>query len=75
MGQNFAHSHASLRLRGHLNSARVLAFSQHAGTAQSGPIEPAYLHQTAVVRVVDSDTIEGGIDLGFFPGSESSVSG
>ncbi len=32
----------------------------------SGPTEPAYLYRAHVVRVVDGDTIDVDIDLGFY---------
>lgn len=32
----------------------------------SGPTEPAYLYRASVVRVVDGDTIDVDIDLGFY---------
>lgn len=44
----------------------LLLFFQHAGKAQSGPTEPAYLYKATVVHVVDGDTIDVDIDLGFY---------
>ena len=34
--------------------------------AQTGPTEPAYLYRAIVVRVVDGDTVDVDIDLGFY---------
>lgn len=34
--------------------------------AQDGPTEPAYLYRAEVTRVVDGDTIDVDIDLGFY---------
>jgi micrococcal nuclease len=37
-----------------------------ADAAEQGPTEPAYLYRGIVVRVVDGDTIDVDIDLGFY---------
>ena len=34
--------------------------------AEPGPTEPAYLYRAIVVRVIDGDTIDVDIDLGFY---------
>lgn len=34
--------------------------------AQQGPTEPAYVYRAVVVRVVDGDTVDVDIDLGFY---------
>ncbi|WP_090881172.1 thermonuclease family protein [Bauldia litoralis] len=35
-------------------------------TAEPNPTEPAYLYRAEVVRIVDGDTIDVDIDLGFY---------
>lgn len=48
--------------------ATALVLVSLAAPAQqgSGPTEPAYLYRAEVVRVVDGDTIDVDIDLGFY---------
>ncbi|MEP2120006.1 MAG: thermonuclease family protein [Bauldia litoralis] len=43
-----------------------LAFDGGATAGEHHPTEPAYLYRAEVVRVVDGDTIDVDIDLGFY---------
>ncbi|WP_210185673.1 thermonuclease family protein [Bauldia litoralis] len=43
-----------------------LACSGEAAADEDHPTEPAYLYRAEVVRVVDGDTIDVDIDLGFY---------
>lgn len=43
-----------------------LAIAGPAARAEGVPTEPAYLYRAVVVRVVDGDTIDADIDLGFY---------
>jgi len=47
-------------------SAVLLALSILPSTAEEGPKEPAFLYRANVVNVVDGDTIDVDIDLGFY---------
>jgi micrococcal nuclease len=51
-----------------LISAALIAFtwSVVAGAGEPNPTEPAYLYRAVVVNVVDGDTIDADIDLGFY---------
>jgi len=60
-------------MRANLNPLRamtvavlLLACVRSASAAESNPTEPAYLYRAEVVRVVDGDTIDVDIDLGFY---------
>lgn len=44
----------------------LLAFACEANAAEPNPTEPAYLYRAEVVRVVDGDTVDVDIDLGFY---------
>jgi micrococcal nuclease len=49
-----------------VSSAVLLAFGYTSSSAQEGPTEPAYLYTAEVTNVVDGDTIDVDIDLGFY---------
>lgn len=53
---------ASLRIAAVLAAAQPTTFAH----AEEIPTEPAYLYRAVVVRVVDGDTIDVDIDLGFY---------
>ncbi|WP_223479354.1 thermonuclease family protein [Oricola indica] len=52
----------------HVLAASALYVATTAATAgdRSSPTEPAYLYRAEVVRVVDGDTVDLDIDLGFY---------
>lgn len=46
--------------------ATMLMCAQAQAQGRPGPTEPAYLYRAQVVRIVDGDTIDVDIDLGFY---------
>lgn len=49
-----------------LAAAVPLAILPCLGVADEGPTEPAYLYRAEVTNIVDGDTIDVDIDLGFY---------
>lgn len=58
--------HSIKRLALVLTSAAFLMLGALPSTAEQGPTEPAFLYRAEVVNVVDGDTIDVDIDLGFY---------
>ena len=55
-----------MKLKLVLLSAFLYLSSSLSVVAQDGPTEPAYLYRAVVTNVVDGDTIDVDIDLGFY---------
>lgn len=54
------------RLTASVITTMFLTVSAMASGLEPGPTEPAYLYRAEVVHVVDGDTIDVDIDLGFY---------